>query len=85
MSTSGREGERQRESRGLPELGGEGSSRDAQHVLTVDEAAVLLRVSRNTAYEAVKRGEIPAVKIGRRLLIPRAALERLLEGVQSDD
>lgn len=48
-------------------------------VLTVEEAAVLLRLSRGTAYEAVKRGDIPTLRIGRRLLVPRAALLRLLE------
>ena len=31
-----------------------------------------------TAYEGVRRGEIPSLKVGRRLLIPRAALDALL-------
>jgi excisionase family DNA binding protein len=48
-------------------------------VLTVTEAATLLRISRNSAYEAARRGEIPTIRLGRRLLVPRAALERLLE------
>jgi len=39
-----------------------------------------LGISKNTAYEAAKRGEIPTVRIGRRLLVPIAALERLLNG-----
>lgn len=47
-------------------------------VYTVEEIAKILRVSRNTAYEAVRRGEIPTVKIGRRLLVPRTAFESLL-------
>jgi excisionase family DNA binding protein len=45
---------------------------------TVDEAAALLGLSRNLAYAAVASGEIPSVKIGRRILVPRTALERLL-------
>lgn len=49
-------------------------------VLTVEEAQQRLRISRNAAYSAVERGEIPSVKIGRRILIPRAAFERLLRG-----
>jgi excisionase family DNA binding protein len=49
-------------------------------VLTVDEVAALLRISRGSAYEAVKRGEIPTIRIGRRLLVPAAALERMLAG-----
>lgn len=52
----------------------------SEQVMTVDEVAKLLRVSRNAAYEAVARKEIPSVRIGRRILVPRAALERLLEG-----
>lgn len=48
---------------------------------TVDEVASLLGICRNMAYEAVKRNEIPSVKIGRRLLVPRAALDLLLAGV----
>ena len=47
-------------------------------VLTVEEVAEVLRIGRTSAYEAVRRGEIPTVKIGRRVIVPRAALERLL-------
>jgi len=45
---------------------------------TVEEAAEMLGISRTFAYEAVRRGELPAIRIGRRLLVPRAALARLL-------
>jgi len=48
-------------------------------VLTVDEAASLLRISRGSAYEAVKTGELPTLRIGRRLLVPRARLMAMLE------
>jgi excisionase family DNA binding protein len=53
-------------------------------VLTMDEAAVLLRIGRNSAYEAARRGEIPTIRLGRRLLVPRVALERLLEQACAD-
>lgn len=46
--------------------------------LTVEEAGALLGISRAFAYEAVRRGEIPSIRIGRRVLVPRVALERLL-------
>jgi len=46
--------------------------------LTVNETAERLGIGRNQAYEAVKRGEIPVVRIGRRLLVPMAALDRLM-------
>jgi excisionase family DNA binding protein len=45
---------------------------------TVDEAAAILGIGRNTAYEAIRRREIPSVRFGRRLLVPRNALENLL-------
>ena len=46
--------------------------------LTIEEAANLLGIGRQLAYDKVKTGEIPVLKIGRRLLVPRAALEKLL-------
>ena len=45
---------------------------------TVTEAAELLGISRTTAYECVRRGEIPCLTLGRRILITRAHLEHLL-------
>lgn len=47
---------------------------------TVPEAGRLLGISRNSAYDAAARGELPIVKIGGRLIVPRVALERLLAG-----
>ena len=51
---------------------------------TVTEAARLLGVSRNTAYEAVRRGDIRAVNLGRRVLVPRDALDAFLAGDHVD-
>ena len=48
-------------------------------VLTVAEAADALGISRALANELVRRGEIPAVRLGRRIVVPRDALGRLLE------
>jgi excisionase family DNA binding protein len=47
---------------------------------TVPEAARLLGISKDTAYEAARRGELPVKVIGRRMLVPRVALLRLLDG-----
>jgi hypothetical protein len=54
-------------------------------VLTIEEAAVILRISRNAAYAAARQwratgGEtgIPCIEIGRTLRVPRADLDRLL-------
>ncbi|HWA67424.1 MAG TPA: helix-turn-helix domain-containing protein [Mycobacteriales bacterium] len=46
--------------------------------MTVEEAAQVLGISRNSAFRAVRSGELPAVRIGRRLLIPLAQVTALL-------
>ena len=46
--------------------------------LTVSETAQMLGLSRNSTYQGVLTGEIPHLKVGKRILIPRAALEKLL-------
>ncbi len=53
---------------------------DSQNRLTVSvpTAARMLGIGRNSAYEAIRRGELPAARIGRRLVISIAALERFL-------
>lgn len=48
--------------------------------ITVDELANQLGLSRNKTYAAIKAGEIPAVRIGKRILIAVDAAERLLAG-----
>jgi excisionase family DNA binding protein len=45
---------------------------------TVPEAGRRLGIGRRQAYDAAKRGEIPTIKIGRRVLVPKPAFERLL-------
>jgi excisionase family DNA binding protein len=47
-------------------------------MLTVKEAAAILRVGRNQLYQAVGRGEVRAVRIGRTIRIPKTALLDLL-------
>ncbi len=46
--------------------------------MTVTEAATCLGVSRYAAYQAVREGSIPSIRIGRRILVPVQALEALL-------
>ena len=48
--------------------------------LTVEAAGEIMGIGRNQAYEAVHRGELPSIKIGKRILVPKALLEKLLEG-----
>jgi excisionase family DNA binding protein len=52
-------------------------------VLTVEEAARALRIGRGSAYEAVRQGAIPAVRIGRTLRIPRHSLLAMLDDESS--
>ncbi len=46
--------------------------------LTIEECAAILRLSRGSAYEAARTGQIPVIRVGRRLLVPRAKLLRML-------
>ena len=54
-------------------------------VLTVDEAAEILGISRGLAYRMVREGAIPNVRMGRRMLVPRSALDRMLEEARHDE
>lgn len=45
---------------------------------SIDDVAALLGISRSTAYECVRRGELPARRFGRRVVVMRRELEELL-------
>jgi excisionase family DNA binding protein len=53
-------------------------------VLTPIEVAKLLRIGRGTAYEQIRCGTIPSIRMGRRILVPRAALMQMLEMAKND-
>lgn len=59
--------------------GGEGMKQEQKLTMTVEEAAAALRISRGLAYEACRKGQIPTLRIGKRLLVSRLALDKLLE------
>ena len=46
--------------------------------MTVEQAGVMLGISRRSAYRAASAGELPTVKVGRRLLVPTARLLDML-------
>lgn len=46
--------------------------------LKVAEVMELLDICESNAYAAINRGEIPSIRIGRRVLIPTAALRKML-------
>lgn len=47
--------------------------------VSIEQAGRLLGYSRNSAYEAAKRGELPTIKLGRKMRVPRIAIDHLLE------
>lgn len=47
--------------------------------VSVEEAAALLGISRALAYELVRRGDLPGLRLGRRVVVPRKGLEQLVE------
>jgi excisionase family DNA binding protein len=51
--------------------------------ITVEEAARLLGISRGLAYEMVRAGKIPSIRFGKRLVVPRRALEQMLGEAES--
>ena len=54
---------------------------DAPKTLSVPQAGrEYFDLGRNAAYEAAKRGDLPVIKIGRKLRVPIVALERMLNG-----
>jgi excisionase family DNA binding protein len=57
---------------------------ETQPVLSVKEAAALLHINEKTAYAAIARDEIPSVRFGKRVLVPTAALRKML-GLDDDE
>ena len=54
-------------------------SEQARLVFSVQEISRLLGLSRASTYEAVRVGSIPSIKVGRRILVPKSALQELLD------
>jgi excisionase family DNA binding protein len=52
---------------------------------TVEQVAALLGIARGVAYEAVRNGEIPATRVGRRWLVPRKRFHAWLDGTETAD
>ena len=48
--------------------------------VTVEEAGRMLGISRGLAYELVRRGDLPHIRLGRRLVVPVRQLEALVDG-----
>ncbi len=52
--------------------------------LTVEEAAKVLGIGRQKAYELAREGKLPVLRLGKRILVPRIALERMLDKAGTD-
>jgi excisionase family DNA binding protein len=48
--------------------------------VTVEEAAAMIGISRALAYELVRRGVLPHLRLARRIVISRRAVERMIDG-----
>ena len=55
---------------------------DLPAALTVEEAASVCQIGRSSAYEGVRTGEIPSIRIGRSIRVPTALLMKML-GVET--
>jgi excisionase family DNA binding protein len=56
--------------------------RDSEcRTVSVEDAGRILGLSRGSAYAAARDGTLPTIRFGKRLLVPKAALERLLASV----
>jgi len=56
----------------------DGANQPAPQTVSVETAGKLLGISRGNAYAQAKSGGIPTIRLGKRLLVPKAALEKLL-------
>ena len=70
---------RQPENEGSAVTGSRGAEVD-RLALSIEEVSNLLGISRSLGYELAAQGRIPTVRLGRRIVVARAALERLLAG-----
>lgn len=55
------------------------------YLLTPAEVATILKIKKNTVYEMIKRGELPAFRVGRKLRVRRDALTLLQEAASPDE
>ena len=56
---------------------------EATKTQTIAEAAKALGIGKNQAYAAAARGELPVIRIGKRILVLREPLKRMLEGANA--
>lgn len=62
-----------------------GTAADDDDVITVIEAAKLLKVGKNAVYDAIKRGELPHLRVGKHIRLSRQAVMRALNSCGPQD
>lgn len=55
----------------------------AKYVYTVPQVARMLGINRNLAYQLARIGSLPTLRLGKRLVCPKVAIDRMLQ--QADD
>lgn len=51
---------------------------EIRQTVSVEEAARILGISRGLAYDMVHQGRMPVLRFGRRMVVPKKAIEKLL-------
>ena len=59
------------------------SNEDHRLVYEVPEAGAMLGLTRNASYDAAKRGDIPTIRFGKLLRVPKAAFHKMLQGASA--
>ena len=59
-------------------------SHQDRRTISVEEAGRLLGLSRASSYQAAASGELPTIKIGRRLLVPKAMIRKMLGEAEAE-
>lgn len=57
---------------------------DIPHTYTAREAAERLGIGLTSLYAAVQRGELPSIRVGRRVLVPRRSLDVMLGAADAE-
>jgi hypothetical protein len=64
--------------KGEPQMGDDVRAILERPTCSVSELQKILRTSKNPTYDAVKRGDVPSIRVGGRILIPTAPLRKML-------
>lgn len=59
---------------------GKRDTKPQRQTYTLDEFGAMLGVGRNQVYAAAREGQIPTIRIGKRILVPKVAGDRMLSG-----